>query len=285
MKIGTIELDGVPTAICVKGESIRLLCGPDRQPLADGCAALQKIAMAPLNQEGLDICDLPSDAKLPLVKWLPPVLNPGKIICTWSNYPMGQPFTASVPLFFSKFANALLPCGGTLKLPRAAQGVGWEPELAVVIGRRATHVPVEAALGYVGGYTIANDVTAFDHTLKALLGLNGPYMIAKSFDGFCPIGPVIVTPEEVGDPANLSISLWHNDELRVRSTTARMIFRIEEIVSYLSARMTLEPGDIILTGTPELIGEQGTALRLMQAGDVIRIEIEKIGTLINVISN
>jgi 2-keto-4-pentenoate hydratase/2-oxohepta-3-ene-1,7-dioic acid hydratase in catechol pathway len=217
--------------------------------------------------------------------YLCPVARPEKVLGLWLNYGAG-PFASEVPLFFAKFANALVPHGGVIPLPTVSTVIGWEPELAVVVGARASCLDEAAARTAIGGYTIANDVTAFDHTLSALLRSPGPYLIGKSFDGFCPIGPYLVTADEVGDGRGLSVRLWVDGELRLDDSTTGMTFSPAEVVSYLSWRMTLQPGDIILMGSPQIRGERETGkpnleARTLKPGQQIRIEIEQLGQLRN----
>lgn len=281
MKLGTIAIDAETRAVSVDEDGIRsLLTGKERRTCVDtrmifeqldGSATPDSLTRGPLMRDGSE------------PKWLPPVLRPEKIICVWANYFGGRvlPKDLKAPIFFAKYANSLLGAGGAIVLPEVSSQVGWEPELAVVIGRRADRVSIEDALSFVGGYTIANDVTAFDHSLGVVLGVRGPYMIAKCFDSFCPLGPYLVSPDEVGDPGALRIRLWLDDELRVDASTAEMVFSVARIISYLSWRMTLQPGDVILTGTPPLDGDINLELRLLKSGQTVRIEIEKIGSLTN----
>jgi 2-keto-4-pentenoate hydratase/2-oxohepta-3-ene-1,7-dioic acid hydratase in catechol pathway len=212
------------------------------------------------------------------VRLLPPVADPPKIICCWVNYlEEGAAAPSERPIFFAKFPTALIGCHDPIQLPRIAGKIVVEPELTVVIGARARKIAPREALSCVAGYTIANDVTAFSHRLVELIGSRGPNMMAKTFDTFAPLGPCLVTPEEVGDPHNLRVRQWLNDELQVDANTSQMLTRIPEFISYLSEFCTLQPGDLILTGSPKPLGK----LKFLGPGDRVRIAIDRIGELAN----
>jgi 2-keto-4-pentenoate hydratase/2-oxohepta-3-ene-1,7-dioic acid hydratase in catechol pathway len=181
------------------------------------------------------------------MRYKPPVLTPEKILGVSTNYPgIGRP--TEFPLFFPRFRNTLIGHEDFVILPPHTGRAGWEVELAVVIGRTASCVERSVAMNYVGGYTIANDVTDFDETLQSLIGVSAPYLINKNHDTFCPLGPAMVTPDEISDPYGLSMKVWIDGELRFEGDTSGMIHRIDVLISYLSSKMTLHPGDIILTG-------------------------------------
>jgi 5-carboxymethyl-2-hydroxymuconate isomerase len=154
--------------------------------------------------------------------------------------------------------------------------VDWEVELAVVIGRRMRNVPVEAALDYVFGYTVANDVSARDVQFS-----DGQWTRGKSFDTFCPLGPVVVTPDEIGALDGLRLTTKVNGELMQDDTTANMIFGVAEILAYCSRNFTLEPGDVVLSGTPSGCGEFMDPPRSLAPGDVVEVAVEGIGALRN----
>jgi 2-keto-4-pentenoate hydratase/2-oxohepta-3-ene-1,7-dioic acid hydratase in catechol pathway len=167
-------------------------------------------------------------------------------------------------------------------LPRASKAVDWEAELAAVIGRTAKDVPQRTALDHVAGYLCANDLSARDLGTREPLPLDNPFrtdwLAHKSFDGSCPLGPWIVPSEEVGDPHNLAIKLWVNDVLKQDSNTGNMIYNLAEQIEQLSSRITLYPGDVILTGTPAGVGAgRGEFLK---SGDIVKVSIEKLGTLV-----
>ncbi|MFO7296564.1 MAG: fumarylacetoacetate hydrolase family protein [Caldicoprobacter sp.] len=154
--------------------------------------------------------------------------------------------------------------------------VDYEAELAVIIGKKGINIPEDKAMDYVFGYTIINDVTARD-----LQQNHSQWFKGKSLDGFCPMGPWIVTRDEIIHPVELNISSWVNGELRQRSNTRHMIFSIPKLISILSQGLTLEPGDILATGTPAGVGMGFDPPRVLKSGDVVRIEIEKIGYIEN----
>lgn len=185
--------------------------------------------------------------------------------------------TPTRPLIFAKFASSVV--AGSVPI-RWAEGltaqVDWEAELTVVIGRRMTDVGPEEALGGVFGYTVANDVSARD-----LQFADVQWVRAKSIDTFCPLGPVVVTADEFGDPQQKRILSRVNGKVMQDSSTSEMIFSTAEIISFLSRSCTLEPGDLILTGTPWGVGAFRTPPVFLEAGDVVEVEVEGIGVLSN----
>lgn len=214
--------------------------------------------------------------------WAPPIPDPGKVLCLGRNYRahadeqgVAAPET---PLLFPKVNTALVGHGAPIALPdpEIEDRVDYEAELAVVIGRRARRVGEAEAMACVAGYTIVNDVTG-RRTQRA----EPQWLRAKGFDGFGPCGPWIVTAAGIPDPHALRIECRVNGELRQSSHTGLMIFRIPFLISYLSRTMTLEPGDIISTGTPGGVGEARQPPVFLNAGDVVSCTIEGIGTLTN----
>lgn len=206
-----------------------------------------------------------------------PVPRPGKIICIGHNYHDHTGATRpTYPDIFAKFSNVIVGTHQPIVIPRASQIVDYEAELAVVIGKSARHVQPMAALDVVAGYTIFNDVTARDYQKR-----QSQWSIGKSFDTFGPMGPALVTCDEIGDPGNLDLALWVNGEPRQDSNTRDLIFTVPFLIAYLSEVMTLEPGDLIATGTPRGTGASLKSPIFLKAGDTVRIEIEKIGELIN----
>lgn len=212
----------------------------------------------------------------------PCVTDPGKIICIGLNYRRHAEETGMAipeyPILFNKFNNTLTGHGSEVPLPRTSHKVDYEAELGIVIGRTAKYVAEEEALDYVFGYCAANDLSARDLQLRTSQWLAG-----KSCDKFSPIGPYLVTADEVGDPNQLDIQCTVNGELRQNSNTSDMIFNCKQIVSYVSQCMTLSPGDIILTGTPEgvVMGYPPEKQFYLQAGDVVTVQIEKLGAITN----
>ena len=215
-----------------------------------------------------------------------PVPRPPKLIAVWVNYlehaqEARTNAPKAAPLFFTKFPTAVIGPGEPIVLPRLSQKVDYEAELALVIGKRGKYIPMEKAYEYIAGYTIMNDVSARDFSLRELLGVIGPSDVQKSFDTFAPMGPYLVTSDEVPDPHALRIQLRIGDEVLQDSNTGYMIHRIPEIIAYISAIATLEPGDVITTGTPPGVGYARTPPRFLRAGETVRVEIDKIGVLEN----
>ncbi|WP_123040421.1 fumarylacetoacetate hydrolase family protein [Cohnella candidum] len=218
--------------------------------------------------------------------WAPSVTRPNKIICIGLNYrrhaeETNSPIPAS-PIVFHKFNNALAGHGDDVFLPRTSVKVDYEAELAIVIGRKAKYVAKEDALDYVFGYSSANDLSARDLQMRT-----SQWALGKCCDGFAPLGPYLVTADEVGNPNDLRIRCLVNGEVRQDSNTSDMIFACDEIVSYVSQHMTLEPGDVILTGTPEgvVMGYPPERQIYLKDGDTVTIEIEKLGSLTNTMKN
>jgi 5-carboxymethyl-2-hydroxymuconate isomerase len=180
-------------------------------------------------------------------------------------------------MIFAKYATAVVGPGAQVRWdPRLATQVDYEAELAVVIGRMARRVPRTAALGHVFGYTIANDVTARD-----LQDRDRQYTRSKSLDTFCPMGPLLVTADEVPQPQALRIGTTVNGERLQDGTTADMVFPVDELIAFASRAFTLEPGDVILTGTPAGVGRFRQPPRFLHHGDAVTVEIEGLGSLTN----
>jgi 2-keto-4-pentenoate hydratase/2-oxohepta-3-ene-1,7-dioic acid hydratase in catechol pathway len=182
---------------------------------------------------------------------------------------------------FIKASRSLSHPGATVKISDYSKMMDWEVELAAVIGRKAKNVPQKSALAYVAGYTAANDLSARDRGRRPHVPDTSPFkadwVAHKSFDGSCPLGPWIVPASDIPDPQNLGLKLWVNDVLKQDSNTGQMIFNLAEQIAHLSSRLTLHPGDLILTGTPAGVGAgRGEFLK---GGDVVKIWIERIGSL------
>jgi len=209
---------------------------------------------------------------------LAPIARPGKIICVGLNYhdhcrEQGVEPPA-YPMLFAKFANAIIHPGEPVMRPRATDKLDLECELAVVIGRRASRVARDQAMGAVFGYTVLNDVT-----MRDLQREDRQWLRAKGSDGFAPIGPVVVTVDELGEAAGLWMRSSVNGETWQDSSTAEMIFDVPTLVAFVSRTITLEPGDLIATGTPAGVGHFAKPPRYLAAGDVMRVEIEGIGAI------
>jgi 2-keto-4-pentenoate hydratase/2-oxohepta-3-ene-1,7-dioic acid hydratase in catechol pathway len=213
------------------------------------------------------------------VELLAPVPRPGKILCVGHNYighlAANRTTPPEFPTLFCKPATVVCGPGAPILKPRITDQVDFEAELAVVIGRSARRVPESAAMDCIAGYTAFNDISARDFQNRT-----SQWMLGKAFDTFGPMGPAIVTRDEIPDPHTLDLALTLNGVERQRSNTRFFLFSIPFLISYLSAVMTLEPGDVIATGTPaKLPGAEPPAY--MQPGDVVSMTIEKIGSLAN----
>jgi 2-keto-4-pentenoate hydratase/2-oxohepta-3-ene-1,7-dioic acid hydratase in catechol pathway len=266
MRIARFDQDGRTRTGAVLGEEIA--------DLGD----LDPIALL----TGVTTADLEAAPRLPAaaVRLRPPIDRPRKFLAIGLNYSdhcaeTGRP-EPDFPVFFNKQVTCLIGHGDEIHVPRASAMVDYEGELGVVIGRRCRHVPVERALEVVAGYTIVDDVTVRDWQLRA------PTMtIGKSFDTHGPVGPWIVSPDEVGDPSALRIRTLVNGEVLQDAPTSGMIFSVAEQIATLSTACTLEPGDIIATGTPAGVGIVRQPPRWLVPGDTVRVEIDGIGALEN----
>lgn len=210
----------------------------------------------------------------------PCVPEPGKIICVGLNYrrhaeESGLP-VPETPILFSKYNNAIAAPGEPVPLPKVATQCDYEAELAFVIGKRARNVSVDEALDYVLGYCNANDLSARDLQMRT-----SQWLLGKSLDKFMPVGPYLVTSDDVPDPQQLRIRCWLDGELRQDSNTADMIFTVAETISYASRYMTLEPGDLIATGTPEGVILGLPEKNWLRPGQEVTVEIEGLGRLRN----
>jgi acylpyruvate hydrolase len=218
--------------------------------------------------------------ELSAVRLKAPVPRPGKIICIGLNY-RDHAAEANMPIpdypsVFSKYANSA--CGPTdpIVIPRVTDQVDYEGELAFMIGRRARYVAEQEALDYVAGYLAFNDVSARDFQMRT-----SQWTIGKTFDTFAPMGPALITADEIPDPHNLDIRVSIGGELLQSSNTRNLIFSVPYLVAYLSQVMTLEPGDLVATGTPSGVGFVRNPPRFLRPGDVVRVEIERVGILEN----
>jgi acylpyruvate hydrolase len=210
----------------------------------------------------------------------PPVPDPDKIICIGLNYAdhaneTGLAQTA-VPVFFAKFRNSLIGPTSPILLPRVSSQIDYEGELAVIMGARCKEVPEQEALQYVAGYTIMNDVSARDLQMQT-----SQYMAGKALDTFAPMGPGMVLASDIPNPQTLLLTTRVNGQVVQHASTATMIFSVAAIISFLSSLMTLEPGDIIATGTPSGVGFKRTPPLFLHEGDITEVEIEGIGQLRN----
>ncbi len=210
-----------------------------------------------------------------------PIARPGKIIAIGLNYEDHAAETGAEipekPIVFAKYPNTVIGPGEAIRIPPITEQVDYEAELAAVIGRRAKGVSPAEALDYVFGYTNANDVSSRDLQFSE----GGQWTRSKSIDTFCPLGPYVATRDEVPDPQSLYIRAILNGEVVQDGTTSKMVFSVAALISFLSQGMTLEPGDIIITGTPPGVGMARDPQLWMKPGDEVSIEIEGLGTLTN----
>lgn len=270
MKLVTFTHDGRTRIGELDGDTVYTLAWTDsmRQMLRRGLIAQRAYERFPVEQ----------------VKFEAPIA-PGKIIAVGLNYADHAKETGKEPpeepLLFSKFPSSVIGHGDTIRWrPSITNQVDYEGELAVVIGKRGKDVAEEKALDYVFGYTIANDVSARD----LQFGKDQLWTRAKGLDTFCPLGPAIVPKSAIPDPHALTVRTTLNGELMQDGSTSDMVFRIPFLVAYISRMFTLEPGDLILTGTPAGVGRAKTPPRFLGEGDVVSISIDGIGELTNACS-
>jgi 2-keto-4-pentenoate hydratase/2-oxohepta-3-ene-1,7-dioic acid hydratase in catechol pathway len=211
---------------------------------------------------------------------LAPILNPEKIICIGLNYldhaKESEMALPEEPVFFNKFNSSLTGPDSPVIMPRLSTQIDYEGELAVVIGKRGKYIPQDQAMSYVAGYTAFNDVSARDLQFRG-----GQWIKGKALDSFAPLGPYLVTASEIADPHRLKIRTLLNGVAMQDSTTAMMIFKIPRLISFLSELFTLEPGDLIATGTPPGVGFARKPPVFMKPGDRVTVSIEGIGDLTN----
>lgn len=227
----------------------------------------------PLRNSTLDLAENPL---------IPPVDRPSKILCVGLNYAdhakeFGDPIPAE-PVFFCKALSTLTGHGAPIFIPKASSKIDYEAELVVVIGKEGRNIPVTQARSFIAGYACGNDVSCRDWQKEKPAG---QWFLGKSFDSFAPVGPALVTPDEIPNPNALSIQSRLNGRVMQSSNTSQFIFPVEELIAYVSRVMTLLPGDLIFTGTPGGIGDRRTPPVYLKPGDIIEVEIEKAGILSN----
>jgi len=280
MKLATFEINGETKFGIVLGDEIADLTqagvgGSMREYIAGGPAVWQRAAA---------VLRDPSCPRVAVaaVRWLAPVLDPAKVVAIGLNYKdhaaEQKIALPKSPLIFAKFASAITGPYDPIRWdPALTQQVDYEVELAVVIGRRARRVSEADALDYVFGYTILNDVSARDLQFG-----DKQWVRAKSLDTFCPTGPLVVTADEIPDPQVLDVRCLVNGRVMQNSNTAQMVFGVRQLIAHCSQAFTLEPGDLIATGTPSGVGVFRTPPFFLKDGDVVRTEIDAIGYLENV---
>jgi acylpyruvate hydrolase len=258
----------------VPSDLLGLLRGGEKS-MAAARRALRFVEERRAMDDGDGLCHSASDVEI-----LAPVQRPGKIVCVGLNYhshlaEIGERIP-EYPILFLKPTASIIGNGQRIVLPRVSRQVDYEGELAVVIGRQGKYIPRESALSYVAGYTCANDVSAHDIEFRTSQWTSG-----KMLDTFCPLGPVLVTPEEIPNSSSLRLKTSLNGRLVQDETTADMVFPVDFLLSYVSSLATLEPGDVILTGTPAGIGCNRKPQVFLRPGDHVDVEIDGIGTLAN----
>lgn len=259
-----VDLDIVPAGADLPSSMIDFL--------AAGASALERLQQR---------CATATD-RIPLseVQLLAPIPRPGKFLGIGLNYADHISETGrdkpEYPTFFTKQSTCVIGNGGAIQVPEISEKVDYEGELAIVIGKRCKHVPLQQAHEVIAGYTICNDVTVRDWQQRS-----PTWTLGKSFDSHGPLGPWLVTADEIADPHNLSLKTWVDEELRQNANTGDMLFNCYEMIAYLSQAMTLEPGDVITTGTPAGVGVKMKPRGYLKPGQTVKIEIEAIGTLSN----
>lgn len=245
----------------------------------------EMVALLALGEEGLaevaaarDFAAGRGDLLVEDYELLPVVPRPPKVICVARNYGAhakeANLDVLEYPNLFIRFPRSLIAAGEPILVPEVSEQVDWEAELAVIIGRPGKHVTQEEALDHVAGYALFNDVSVRDWQLRVK---GGQFGAGKNFDGSGPFGPDLVTKDEVGDPSDLAISLAVNGETKQESTTAEMIFSVPVLIEFITKFTTLEPGDVIATGTPSGVGHFRQPPEYLRAGDVVEMEIERVG--------
>lgn len=214
------------------------------------------------------------------VELLAPIPRPPKFICVGLNYrdhaqEAGLPIP-TVPTIFCKFPNVVVGPGADVVLPKASSKPDYEAEFAFVIGRGGRHIPAARAMEHVFGYTIVNDVSARDYQMAT-----SQWLMGKTFDTFAPMGPWIVTKDEIADPHALDISIEVSGEILQKSNTCELVFKIPELIEHLSTVVTLEPGDVVATGTPGGVGFARKPPRYLKPGEEMVVKIEGLGELRN----
>ncbi len=281
MKLATLlGPHGPCPAVLVNGHYIDLIAADGNLP-----HSVREIIASPAHLATVaEIAKRPHPMSVPesTAKLLSPIHDPQKVICVGLNYKdhaieSKMPIPKE-PVLFSKFPSSLIGHGEAIVLPKVSTKVDYEAELVIVVGKKGRHISEANAMDYVAGYAVGHDVSARDWQLEK----DGKqWMIGKTFDTFAPIGPVLVTKDEVPNPHALGIHLRLNGKTMQSSNTEQMIFSVAQIIAYVSIVFTIEPGDLIFTGTPPGIGHALTPPVYLKAGDVAEVEIEKLGVLVN----
>jgi 2-keto-4-pentenoate hydratase/2-oxohepta-3-ene-1,7-dioic acid hydratase in catechol pathway len=271
VRLATYEQDGAVACGVVRGDRIVPLPGETMKGILERGPDHWPAIAAAASGDGIAVED---------VRLLPPVPDPDKILCIGLNYrdhaeETGMP-APPAPIVFAKFRNSLVGAADRIVLPEASDSVDYEAELAVVIGRRCRGVEAADALDYVAGAMAFNDVSARDLQMQT-----NQWTMGKAIDTFAPCGPSLVFMDEIEDLQDLRVEARVNGETVQSGTTASMIFPIAELIAFISRVMTLEPGDIIATGTPAGVGVARTPQLFIKPDDLVEIEIENVGLLAN----
>jgi len=251
-------LEGGESTLVAARETLRQVINADRLSLAD------KGILYPLKSITLKA----------------PIPRPTKLILVGLNYrdhaDEAKMKIPEVPTLFSKYASSVIGPGEKIRIPTVSDKIDYEGEFAFIIGRRGKNISKERALDYVAGYTIMNDVSCRDYQMKTT-----QWMVGKTFDTFAPMGPYLVLKDEIPDPHNLDLTLQLNGQVMQHSNTKNLIFNVPDLITYMSQVFTLEPGDVISTGTPSGVGFARKPPVLLKPGDTVRIEISSLGALEN----
>src|SRR5882724_8715358 len=278
MKFVTFKRDGLAEPGVLIDNNVVSLRGAGFATLLDVIAG--GAAARPRIEDWILKPDVSSVASLATVQLLAPILHPPKIICVGLNYRdhaiESNMEIPKVPTLFSKYASAVSGPGEAIQLPRVSTKPDYEAEFAVIIGKGGRHIPGGKWRDHVFGYTILNDVSARDFQMATT-----QWMIGKTFDTFAPMGPAIVSADEIADPHNLDISLTINGETLQHSNTKNLIFQIPDLIEHLSSVCTLESGDVISTGTPAGVGFARKQPRFLKVGDEVVVKVEGLGELRN----
>jgi 2-keto-4-pentenoate hydratase/2-oxohepta-3-ene-1,7-dioic acid hydratase in catechol pathway len=277
MRLVSVDAGGRPRAALRRGGRVFDIWDGALADIPAGDRTLEAILEAGLFD---DVKPVDGDDGVPLdeVRLLPPVTRPQKIICIGLNYRAhaeeqgAEP--PATPTFFAKFRNALAAPGATVSLPRWSERVDYEAELAFVIRDRCKDVPEADAIEHVAGYTLLNDLSARDYQFKT-----PQWMPGKTFDGAAPCGPALVTTDEAGPHDRIEIELTLNGESMQKSSTADLVHSVPALIAYLSKLMTLEPGDLISTGTPAGVGSLRDPKLWLKAGDEVVVSSPQLGVL------
>ncbi|MEX2195471.1 MAG: fumarylacetoacetate hydrolase family protein [Thermoleophilaceae bacterium] len=277
MRLVTYDVGAGPRAGALDGDVVRDVWGIDA-PVPPGERCVSSLVRGGLLGQ---IAPTGPELALADVALLPPIRNPGKIVCIGLNYRSHAEEAGleppETPTFFAKFTNALAAPGAEVRLPAYSQKVDFEAEVAFVVGARCKDVPEEEALARVAGYMLFNDLSARDYQFKT-----NQWMPGKVFDGSAPCGPALVTPDEAGDPIEMALTL--NGEQMQSAATDDLIHSVPALLSYLSTLMTLEPGDVVATGTPSGVGGARTPSVWLKPGDELVVSSPTLGELRTVLA-